>query len=75
MNLSRSAGNETDTKKSKNIGEEKNYVSPVTCHVSPVTCHQHIVVCRERHPNSNIVYPKDPQIVPYPLATLKCSHA
>ena len=20
-------------------------------------------------------YPKDPQIVPYPLATLKCSHA
>ena len=37
----------------------------------------YLTVYPESSPNTDSIsfYPKDPQIVPYPLATLKCSHA
>ena len=47
------------------------HLSCVTCHVSPLTCNQAPVAC---HLPSKL-YPKDPPIVPYPLASWKCSHA
>ena len=35
-----------------------------------------IICLYKAHSNySTLIYPKDPPIVPYPLATLKCSHA
>ena len=46
-----------------------------------VTCHTRRVTCNKWQKNRFFsvfqfyYYPKDPQIVPYPLATLKCSHA
>ena len=47
-------------------------VTHVICQVSWVRCQVSGVSCQVSTRKS---YPKDPKIVPYTLATLKCSHA